>query len=108
MNVCPTTSAVAPIPANGQCGGTLNNYNGSKTCVSGLKCYIQNSVWSVCTQSCPQYWQCQVNEGNGKLNKMNCLQSAILIRTLMFNIPKLIFFLPQTEFYPKFNFLKPM
>jgi len=48
------------IGLGGQCGGT--GYNGSITCVFGLTCYIENSRYSQCLQSCPQYWQCQ---GNG-------------------------------------------
>ncbi len=45
------------IGLDGQCGG--KDYNGSTTCASGLTCYIQNSEWSACLSSCPQYWQCQ-------------------------------------------------
>ena len=48
------------IGLGGQCGG--KDYNGSTTCASGLTCYIQNSEFSACSSSCPQYWQCQ---GNG-------------------------------------------
>jgi len=48
------------IGIGGQCGGT--GYNGSTTCVSNLSCYVQNSKYSWCDISCPQYWQCQ---GNG-------------------------------------------
>jgi len=51
------------IARGGQCGGI--GYNGSKTCESGLKCFIQNYIQSFCYESCPEnkYWQC---EGNGK------------------------------------------
>ncbi len=50
------------IEYKGQCGGI--GYKRSTTCVSDLKCYIQNSGFSGCYLSCPQYWQCQ---SNGKI-----------------------------------------
>ena len=48
------------IGLGGQCGG--KGYNSSTTCASGLTCYIKNSEYSFCNNSCPLYWQCR---GNG-------------------------------------------